>query len=44
MYTLVTLGNTNTATLKQIKQILVLAHNSYHSLNTSNSCNVPIQR
>ena len=41
MSTLVTLGNTTTATLKRIKQILVLANNSYHSLNTSNSWNVP---
>ena len=38
----VTLGNTTTATLKRVKQILVLANNSYHSLNTSNSWNVPI--
>ena len=38
---LVTLGNTTTATLKQIKQILVLANNSYHYLNASNSWNVP---
>ena len=41
MSTSVMLGNTTTATLKQIKQILVLANNSYHSLNTSNSWNVP---
>ena len=39
--TSVTLGNTTTATLKRIKQILVLANNSYHSLNNSNSWNVP---
>ena len=42
MSTLVTLGNTTTDTLKRIKQILVLDNNSYHSLNTSNSWNVPI--
>ena len=41
MSTLVKLGNITTATLKRIKQILVLANNSYHSLNTSNSWNVP---
>ena len=41
MSTLVTLGNTTTAMLKLIKQILVFAKNSYHSLNTSNSWNVP---
>ena len=42
MSTSVRLGNTTTATLKRIKQILVLANNPYHSLNTSNSRNVPI--
>ena len=41
MSTLMMLGNTTTATMKQIKQILVLAKNSYHSLNTSNSWNFP---
>ena len=41
MSTSVTLVNTTTATLKRIKQILVLAKNSYYSLNTSNSWNVP---
>ena len=41
MSTLVTLGNITTTTLKQIKQILDLSNNSYHSLNTSNSWNVP---
>ena len=39
--TLATLGNTTTATPKRIKQILVLANNSYRSLNNSNSWNVP---
>ena len=41
MSTSVTLGNTTTATLKQVKQIIVFVNNSYHSLNTSNSWNVP---
>ena len=41
MSTLVTLENTTTATLKRVKQILVLANNSYHSLNTSNSWDFP---
>ena len=41
MSTLVTLGNTTTSTMKQIKQILILANNTCHSLNISNSWNVP---
>ena len=41
MSTSVMLANTTTATLKRVKQILILANNSYHSLNTSNSWNVP---
>ena len=40
MSTSATLGNTTTATLKRIKQILVLANNFYHSLSTSNCWNV----
>ena len=39
MSTLVTLANTTTATLKRVKQILVLAKKSYHSLNAYNSWN-----
>ena len=41
MSTSVTLVNTTTATMKRIKQILILANNSYHYPNTSNSWNVP---
>ena len=41
MSSLVTLGNTTTATLKRIKQILISANNSYHSINISNSWNFP---
>ena len=41
MSTSVTLVNNTTATMKRIKQILILANNSYHYLNISNSWNVP---
>ena len=41
MSTSVTLGNSDTATLKRVKHILALANNSYHSLNTSKIWNVP---
>ena len=41
MSTSTTLGNTITATLKRVKQILILVNISYHYLNTSNSRNAP---
>ena len=41
MGTAVSLINTSSVTLKRVLHIIVLANNSYHSLNTSNVWNVP---
>ena len=41
MATSVSLVNTSRNTLKRVLNILHLANNSYHSLNTSNAWNVP---
>ena len=41
MVTAVFLTNTSAATLTRVLAIVVLANNSYHSLNTSNAWNIP---
>ena len=41
MGTAVSLNNTYAATLTRLLVIVVLANNSYHSLNTSNAWNIP---
>ena len=41
MGTAVSLNNTSAATLTRVLAIVVLANNSYHSLNTSNAWNIP---
>ena len=41
MVTAVSLINNSSSTLKRVLHIIVLANNSYHSLNTSNVWNVP---
>ena len=41
MVTSVSLVNTSSVTIKRVLHIIVLANNSYHSLNTSNFWNFP---
>ena len=41
MGTAVSLTNTSAATLTQVLTIMVLANNSYHSLNNLNAWNIP---
>ena len=41
MGTVLSLANTSAATLTRVLAIVVLANNSYHSLNTSNAWNIP---
>ena len=41
MDTLVSLGNTSSDTFKSVLNIIHLANNYFHYLNTSNACNVP---